>query len=506
MLALWNHWSQQSSKWKPGECRNKWATFNANRGNVVTLGSLLHAIRSNNCNPDAPERPIVLCVPLALADHFLDVHYRGDDGRPLLRRWRGDFYAFTGSCYRVVPGEELDAQIYRHLEGLRTTTSGDVVPIVPRSALVREVSLALPSRTSVLLPNENEAPHWLDEHTGPDPVHLVPCRNGLLELPMRTLRPTTPQLFALNALSFDYDPAVPEPDRWHHFLNELWPDDPAAQFTLQRWAGYCLSADTRQQKGLLVVGPKRSGKGTIGRVLAALLGQDNICAPTMGSLATNFGLAALLGKSLAIISDARLSGRSDQAVVVERILSTTGEDHLTVDRKYREPVTCRLPTRFLILTNELPQVKDASGAFASRFIVLQLTESFLGREDPRLTDRLLDELPAILNWAVEGWHDLHHRGHFDQPESGVETADHLEDLASPINAFVHDCCVIGPGQQVSSGRLFDRWKIWCDQQGRYSSSRQVFGRDLRAALPQVRDERPRAEGGRVRMYQGVGLV
>jgi putative DNA primase/helicase len=44
-------------------------------------------------------------------------------------------------------------------------------------------------------------------------------------------------------------------------------DDVEAIETLQEWCGYCLTTDTRQQKIFLVVGPKRSGKGTIARVL-----------------------------------------------------------------------------------------------------------------------------------------------------------------------------------------------------------------------------------------------
>ena len=71
--------------------------------------------------------------------------------------------------------------------------------------------------------------------------------------------------------------------------------------------------DTRQQKILMLVGPKRSGKGTIAKVLAQLIGLKNVCAPTLASLGMNFGLWPLVGKSLAIIADARLSNRSDIA-------------------------------------------------------------------------------------------------------------------------------------------------------------------------------------------------
>jgi hypothetical protein len=80
----------------------------------------------------------------------------------------------------------------------------------------------------------------------------------------------------------------------------------------------------RQQKAFLSVGPKRSGKGTIAQVLTRLLGADNAVAPTLAGLGTNFRLAPLIGKRVAIISDARLGGRVDQHAIAERIPAAAG--------------------------------------------------------------------------------------------------------------------------------------------------------------------------------------
>ena len=116
---------------------------------------------------------------------------------------------------------------------------------------------------------------------------------------------------------------------------DLWPDDAESQRTLQQWFGYVLSGRTDLHKILLLVGPTRAGKGVIGRILTSLVGTENVTGPTLASLAQNFGLQPLIGRTLAIISDARLgSGRS---VIVERLLSISGEDHLTIDRKYKTP-------------------------------------------------------------------------------------------------------------------------------------------------------------------------
>ena len=253
-------------------------------------------------------------------------------------------------------------------------------------------------------------------------------------------------------------------------------------------------------------GPKRSGKGTIGRVLG-LLGQSNVCAPTLASLGQNFGLAALIGKQLAIVADARLSSRADQQAIAERLLSISGEDGITIDRKFLDAWTGRLTTRFAIMTNELPRIADASGAVASRFIVLTLQRSFYGKEDPGLTERLLAELPGILNWSIAGWHALRARGHFLQPGSSAEAIRDLEDLGSPIGAFLRECCDVRPGLAVCCDRLFEHWKDWCGAQGRdHPGTVQSFARDLRTAIPGLQTERPRLQdGGRERRYLGVAL-
>jgi putative DNA primase/helicase len=164
----------------------------------------------------------------------------------------------------------------------------------------------------------------------------------------------------------------------------------------------------------------------------------------LASLAENFGLAPLIGKRAAIVSDARLGGRIDQHIIAERLLTISGEDRLTIDRKYREPWTGRLPVRFLILSNELPRLADASGALASRFILLTMRQSFYGKEDLDLCDRLLRELPGILNWSLAGLDRLNGRKHFVPPKSSAEALQELEDLTSPIGAFIREHCVVAP--------------------------------------------------------------
>ena len=193
-------------------------------------------------------------------------------------------------------------------------------------------------------------------------------------------------------------------------------------------------------------------------------------------------------------------------MVTERLLSITGEDALDVDRKFREAVTVELDTRIVVATSELPRLADASGALSGRLLILSLRQSFYDREDHGLTDRLLAELPGILMWSLDGLRRLRKRGRFVQPARGAELQEELDDLASPVGAFVKEACTVEPGASVRCDQLFGRWRTWCVENGRdHVGTIQNFGRDLRAADVGVSTVKSRTGGSRVRFYEVVLL-
>ncbi|MCY2987194.1 MAG: phage/plasmid primase, P4 family [Planctomycetota bacterium] len=460
--------------------------------------------------PEPPEAGSLLVDAKELdtaraGEDFLAAYVLHDVSR--LRFWRGAFHLWLQGAYREVQPSEVRARVIRHLNKTYSRLQGRIV-----SDVIDQV------RAQAILGFSTEPPSWVCEpptfadrtEYWPEDSVLV-ARNGLVHLPSLVqgrdhyLEPT-PRFFATGALDYDFDATAPRPDGWLDFLGRLWPDDPQSVEALQEWFGYTLTPDTRQQKMLVIVGPKRSGKGTIARVQRRLIGPANVAGPTLASLSTNFGLWPLLGKMLAVISDARLSGRTDQSIVVERLLSISGEDALTVDRKCMEPITTKLATRIMMLTNELPRLSDASSALASRIILLRLSESFYGREDHGLTEKLLAELPGIMLWAVEGWRRLQERGYFVQPDSAMDLLSELQDLSSPISAFIRDRCVVGPEHLASVDDLFAAWKSWCDTNGRKEAgTTQTLGQNLLAALPKIRKVRPRVDGERYRGYEGIGV-
>jgi putative DNA primase/helicase len=214
----------------------------------------------------------------------------------------------------------------------------------------------------------------------------------------------------------------------------------------------------------------------------------------------------LIGKRCAVISDARLGSQTDITTLTENLLRITGEDAVSVPRKHRLPWTGRLGVRFVVLTNEVPVLRDSAAALVSRFVILRMTKSFNGREEHGLDAKLAAELPAVLAWALDGLERLRTRGRFTQPASAKESLQDMADLASPIKAFIRERCNVGAEYRVKRNDLFAAWSKWCTAEGRdHPGTTARFGRDLHAALPEVRDEQPRTGAARTRYYVGLDL-
>jgi len=140
---------------------------------------------------------------------------------------------------------------------------------------------------------------------------------------------------------------------------------------------------------------------------------------------------------------------------------------------------------------------------AGRFIILTLSRSFYGDEDPELTTKLVAEAPAIFNWALEGLDRLQERGHFLQPQESEAALRQLRDLASPVSAFVRDCCDTSPEAEVLKDDLWKHWKDWCETEGARAGTKAVFVRDLRAAYPKITVRRIGPKNKRIHVLDGI---
>ncbi len=439
-------------------------------------------------------------APYETARRFLFEHYRLNGG-PTLRWWRGEWRKWVGTHYAEMEEDALRAGIYEFLD---KANSGK---FDPEPKHVNAVIDGVKAR--VLLPTDVDAGAWLGDGDAPwGTGQVINCKNGVLRLSDGKLEPHDPRLFALNVIDTEYRPETTAP-RWEQFLTEVWGEDWDTRNALQEFFGLVLTDETKFQKGFILVGPARSGKGTIARVLSHLLGPKNFCGPSLGHLPQQFGMQGLIGRKLAVVPDARLDNRANRSVITEKLLSIIGEDVQDINRKNKEFWSGILRVRIMILSNELPDFKDDTGVIATRFVILQTHESFLGKEDHELENKLSSELSGILNWALAGWHRLAERGRFLRLGTG-ELNDELASNASAIKAFVADCCELGAEHEVSINKLYDAYRTWGEDRGANSWADRLpinqFSGKLRSAFHgQIGVIRPRDGGTRKRVFTGIRL-
>lgn len=350
-----------------------------------------------------------------------------------------------------------------------------------------------------LLVDEPEAPLLI---TGGPAWHVLAPNACIDPVTKRTFRPTK-SLFHPFPLGVPYDKSAPKPETWLAFLKGtgIGPQDTKM---LQEYMGYCCTGATEMQKFLMIRGGPGTGKGTLATVCRAIYG-EGYTASTLEQLGTQFGLAKLARKSVAVIGDAHLRQRGDQTSILDRFLSITGGDDLPVDQKFKDEVDALFTLRFIMLTNQLPRFHDASAAFARRCLAMEFHNA-PEEPDPTLPSRLVAEAPGILRWALNGLARLVRQGYFTQSEKSKAIVNEMINLTSPIRPFLDECCKMKG--RVECTLLYEKYKDWADVNGYQAMNSSAFGRLLREAVPGVTKSRPAprtSNSARPYYYEGIGL-
>lgn len=509
-LNLWDDWSSSSPKYKTnGEhsCEGKWKTF---RGQGTTLRSLIFRVSQKKRQTALDNGDIILEVnnPMEQARSFLDSAFAVEGGYSLVR-YAGEFFTYVGTHYEPMEDATLRSKVYNFLDKCRKQDrNGNVIPFKPVSSSVNNVVDALAAIVHLANRAESKPPVWLEEYrrTQPEASKLISLHNGIFQMDQNLLFPHSLGFFTLNSLPFDYDASASCP-LWMNFLNEAWGDDTQSIDLLQEYFGYILSGDSSQQKFLNIIGPRRSGKGTINKVLVDLLGQHNTVAPQLEELCDTFGLQPWLGKLLASFTDARAPERNRSAVV-SQLLRIVGGDTVTVNRKNKEAWNGYLPTRIIMYSNEVLQLTENSNALTGRMLVLHMNKTFFGKEDTELAHKLSKELSGIFLWAIEGQRRrLARGGFFIQPKSAQEYLNLFSELGNPIGTFIEDILVFDEEGSVDRNDLFKVYKQWNTRRGMPPGNALTFKRKFMAAIQgmPVQPSTLQADGETKHVFTGVRL-
>jgi len=440
-----------------------------------------------------------------------------------------DWLVYEGGAYTLIKDNAMRARIRRFLLTAKVIVvkknpeTGDleesVAPFNPKKNDVNEVYVALEDGCH----REVTPMSWLDgnpvdqlnEPIHPDPANIISLKNGLLDVTTCVLHPHTSEFFTRTTLPIRFEATPDKPKQFFKFLREITSaaDDKElkgrqAQIDLIReMIGLLICADAEFEVVFYLLGKSRGGKGTLMKIIKALVGQRNLAAPTIRSFAGDFWAWGLMDKSVAMVTDMAISDREAIKLAANHINMLSGRDPVDVNRKFKDPImACTLPTRVLMAGNAMPDFGDHAEALANRLLIILFEQSFKHCMDTGLARRIIaTELPAILFWALKGLKDLRARGHFVEPAESVKAKRVLMHLANPVRGFVEDMCVVGAGS-ANKAKVYSVYQNWCHECGiKNVLSLANFSLRLYEAVPGCHDYRPRINGEQVPCYFNVSL-
>ena len=368
---------------------------------------------------------------------FLAQRFPGDT----LLRSEEIWYAYTGACWSELSDDRIKFELFKCMEGSfpQESTLAGTYGVIRRTC-------------------------FTERKIGSIPANLVMYANGVLNLNTWQLSEHSPEYFTTNLLPYNYNPHAPC-HLWLTFLYEIFEGDEERINLLQEWLGYLLSSSYRFHKIMLLLGPRRSGKGTLGRVLAKLAGEQNFSGGSLHAFASDKFLDSLRTKPVMYVADAEQKiSRNQIGTIIERMKTISGNDAITFDRIYKSSITDTLPTRITLASNHTPSLFDDSGALAGRYVVLPINVSFFGREDPDLFDKLMPELEGIAAWSLAGLHRLNTVGCFTEPQASLDEMQYVAEAYSPLERFVDEVCVLDPESITTAEDMYNAYRAWATLQ------------------------------------------
>lgn len=314
---------------------------------------------------------------------------------------------------------------------------------------------------------------------------IINLRDGLFDFKRGILEEHDPEYLSTVQLGTEYGSGENCP-KWEKFIRESVA--PENILLAQQIMGYMLVPITCAQKAFILLGPGGSGKSTYLYVLHKLLGDSNVSHIELQGLSDRFKTAELFGKLANIFAD--LPSRPIENPSTFKAL--TGEDFLTVERKHAHPFSFQNKARLIFSANELPRSpEDRSDAFYRRLVILPFPNKRpIEQWNTDLKEELLDELPGILVWALNGLADLYGKNFRFRVTASTDGAlETYKKDNSNVRLFVENCLILGERYTTSRNEIFDNYKRFCQDANLRAVSQPIFVREVEEILPELKQAR-----------------
>lgn len=267
---------------------------------------------------------------------------------------------------------------------------------------------------------------------------LIAFSNGLYDLETDEFREFTPTEIILNRIPWPYNPTAYS-ELLDQTLDKITCNDPGIRALLEEVSGYCMYRRNSLEKALILIGEKGNGKSTFLHIIQHMLGDKNIASLDLKELGDRFKTAELFGK-LANIGDDIGDEFIANASIFRKLV--TGE-RVSVERKGADPFEFNNYSTFLFSANEIPRIKDKTGAVQRRLAIVPFDAKFTPDDpdyDPNLKYKLSQQehLEYMIVLSIAGIKRALAQKHFTEPQKVKDANREYEERNNPLLGFVEE--------------------------------------------------------------------
>jgi phage/plasmid-associated DNA primase len=449
LLDDWDNWSQQSDKYREGECHKRWLSFS--KGGGRGIGTLIQIAqehgfvvpqdyRAESVDDETLEaaaaalkaledaEQMTVTIPKEkeersmssvghIASSLEEAIVMGEDVKTAEGNKRGPSTSeivdvllskYKGGVLYSLPHNQFFVydtrrNVWSPLTKIETlgkirhdlTMLGDFLKKGFTSNMMNDIFIQLQAALAFS--------EWYD---GTDYLLFT---NGILNVETRELLPFNRNMYMTQQMPYEYDPsATCEPIvQWlKHTQHDSW----KRTQVLRAWLRATLLGRYETQKFLEIVGPGKSGKSTYANLAVALVGKANCYSTDMENLEKNrFEAAYCFNKKLLLFQDADRWGGS-----VSKLKAITGCDWIRAERKYQGDAMD--PFQYhgvvIITANEAIQSTDYTSGLARRRLTVPFDRPFEGGQSEQKELIKFDAkgnpqgvfaplLPGLVNWVLD---------------------------------------------------------------------------------------------------------
>jgi len=307
---------------------------------------------------------------------------------------------------------------------------------------------------------------------------LLNTPGGVVDLRSGALRPGRPEDYITKVTAVAPGGDCPT---WVRFLARVTGEAPDLQAFMKRIAGYALTGLTSEHALFFLHGLGANGKSVFISTVAGMMGHYHRTAAIETFTASH---TERHPTELAMLHGARLVTATEteegRPWAESRIKTLTGGDRISARFMRMDFFEFTPQFKLLIAGNHRPGVRSVDEAMRRRLHLVPFGVTIPKEErDPGLADRLREEWPGILSWAIEGCLEWQGRGLAPPPAVTSATADYL-DAEDSFATWLDECCSLDRAAQTAVGLLYESWSSWADGAGERPGSRKRFSQTLEA--------------------------